>query len=107
MCVGLPMQVLSVDGVAARADDRGEERLVDLSLTGPVAPGTWVLTHLDAAREVIEEDEARLILAALDDLRAVMAGAAPAGDAFADIEARGPQLPPHLQAALDAGRSTG
>jgi hydrogenase expression/formation protein HypC len=35
-----------------------------------------------------------------------MAGGTP-GDAFADIEARGPTLPPHLQAALDAGRDRG
>jgi hydrogenase expression/formation protein HypC len=29
------------------------------------------------------------------------------GDAFADLEARSPSLPPHLQAALDAGLAQG
>jgi hydrogenase expression/formation protein HypC len=106
MCVGIPMRILAVDGIAARATDGTGETLVDLSLTGPLAPGTWVLTFLGAAREVIGGAEARKIAAALGALRAVMAGGS-AGDAFADLEAAGPRLPAHLQAALDAGRSTG
>lgn len=106
MCVGIPMQVLSVDGVAARALDGEEEVLIDISLTGPVAPGGWVLTHLGAAREVIDAETAALIRAALDDLKQIMAGG-PAGDAFADLEARGPQLPPHLAAAVANGQTTG
>ena len=69
MCVGVPMQVLSVDGIAARATDGREEALIDLSLTGPVAVGDWILTFLGAAREIITEDEARKITAALDGHR--------------------------------------
>lgn len=106
MCVGVPMQVLSVDGIAARASDGREEALIDLSLTGPVSPGTWVLTHLGAAREVISAQDAALIAAALDGLRDVMAGGT-GGAAFDDIDARGPQLPPHLLAAQAAGRTEG
>ena len=105
MCVGVPMQVLSVDGIAARATDGREEALVDLSLTGPVAVGDWILTFLGAAREIITEDEARKITAALDGLRNLMEGN-DLGDAFADLDNRAPQLPPHLQAALDAGKTT-
>jgi len=106
MCVGIPMQILSVDGIAGQASDGREERLIDLSLTGPVAPGTWVLTHLGCAREVIGEEEARLIAQALDGLSAVMAGG-DAGAAFADLDARSPQLPPHLEAARRQGQVTG
>ncbi len=105
MCVGVPMQVLSVDGIAARATDGREEALIDLSLTGPVAVGDWILTFLGAAREIITEDEARKITAALDGLRNLMEGN-DLGDAFADLDNRAPQLPPHLQAALDAGKTT-
>ena len=105
MCVGTPAQIIDQNGIAARALVDGQIELVDLSLTGPLAPGTWVLTHLGCAREVITEDEAQKIAAALKGLRAVMAGG-DAGDAFADLDARTPQLPPHLQAALDAGRDT-
>ncbi|WP_108259953.1 HypC/HybG/HupF family hydrogenase formation chaperone [Mangrovicoccus ximenensis] len=105
MCLGVPMQILECDGIAARATDGTREELIDLSLTGWVAPGTWVLTFLGAAREVISEAEALKISDALDGLRSLMAGGG-LGDAFADLEARPPSLPPHLQAALDAGRKT-
>lgn len=106
MCLGIPMQIISVQGIAAHATDGHETALIDLSLTGPVEPGTWVLTFLGAAREVISADEATKISAALNGLRALMLGG-DLGDAFADLEARAPQLPPHLQAALDAGDTTG
>ncbi|GAA5066570.1 HypC/HybG/HupF family hydrogenase formation chaperone [Roseibacterium beibuensis] len=104
MCVGIPMQILSRDGIAATARDGDSERLIDLSLTGPLAPGTWVLTFLGAAREVLPEDEAQKIRAALDGLGALMAGGE-LGDAFADLESRGPTLPPHLAAAQAAGKT--
>lgn len=106
MCLGIPMQVLSVDGIAARATDGREEALIDLSLVDAARPGDWVLTFLGAAREIIAEDEARKIAAALDGLRSVMAGG-DLGDAFADLENTAPTLPPHLQAALDQGKATG
>lgn len=106
MCVGVPFRILSVDGIAATATDGRETKLVDISLVAPVAPGQWVLDFLGAARSVVTEDEALAIRAALDGLRAVMAGG-DAGGAFADLDNRAPTLPPHLQAALDAGRSEG
>ena len=105
MCVGIPMKILSVDGIAAIATDGTREELIDLSLTGPVEPGTWVLTFLGAAREVVTAEDASLIAAALDSLRDIMNGGGDGGDAFADIEARGPQLPPHLAAAHAAGKA--
>ncbi|MEM9250243.1 MAG: HypC/HybG/HupF family hydrogenase formation chaperone [Pseudomonadota bacterium] len=106
MCVGVPMQILRVDGIAADALEGAERRLIDLSLTGPLEPGAWVLCHLGCAREVISAEEARAIGAALDGLRAVMEGR-DMGDAFADLDARTPQLPPHLQATHAAGKTTG
>jgi hydrogenase expression/formation protein HypC len=106
MCVGVPMQILSVDGIAAMARDGVEEVMIDLSLTGAVEPGQWVLTFLGAAREVISADEAAKISDALDGLRSLMQGG-DLGDAFADLEARSPQLPPHLQAAMTAGKPVG
>ncbi len=106
MCVGVPMRILSVDGIAAEAEGDEGRALIDLSLTGALAPGTWVLTHLGCAREVISADEAAVINDALDGLRAVMEGR-DIGEAFADLDARAPQLPPHLQAAYAAGKTTG
>ncbi|MEQ9257666.1 MAG: HypC/HybG/HupF family hydrogenase formation chaperone [Roseovarius sp.] len=104
MCLGIPMQILSVDGIAGRASDGRAETLIDLSLTGPLEPGTWVLTFLGAAREVIGAEEAAKIADALEALRAVMEGR-DMGDAFADLEETGPRLPPHLQAALENGET--
>lgn len=106
MCVGHPFRILSVDGIAALASDGRETKLIDISLVAPVGPGQWVLDFLGAARSVVSEDEALAIRDALDGLKAVMAGG-DAGNAFADLESRTPTLPPHLQAALDAGRSEG
>ncbi|ARE40683.1 Hydrogenase maturation protein HupF/HypC/HoxL [Rhodovulum sp. P5] len=106
MCLGLPMRIESVDGIAARATDGEGEMVIDLSLTPDAKPGDWVLTFLGAAREVIEAEEAQKIRAALRGLQSVMSGGA-IGDAFADLDNREPTLPPHLQAALDAGQSQG
>lgn len=106
MCVGVPMQILSVDGIAAQASDGRETHLIDLSLVDGAVPGAWVLTFLGAAREVISADEAAKISAALDGLRALMSGG-DLGDAFADLENTTPTLPPHLQAALEQGKTTG
>lgn len=104
MCVGIPMLIMSIDGIAGQADDGETVHLVDLSLTPDVQAGQWVLTFLGAAREIIGADEAARIGAALAGLRSLMAGGE-LGDAFADLEKDGPQLPPHLQAALASGRN--
>ncbi len=100
MCVGIPMRITSVDGAMAMATDGHRSQPVDLSLIGPVAPGDWVLTHLDAAREILTPESAAKITAAVDALRSIMAGG-DAGDAFADLEEAGPRLPPHLQQQFD------
>ena len=105
MCVGIPMQITAIDGIAATTTNGKHVEIVDLSLTPEATVGDWILTFLGAAREVISADEAQKIGAALDGLRSLMQGGA-LGDAFADLEANGPQLPAHLQAALDAGETT-
>lgn len=105
MCIGIPMKIVSCDGTNALAREGEHTQAVDLSLTGPQEPGTWVLTFLGAAREVLEPAEAEKILAAVNGLRRVMSGG-DLGDAFADLDNREPQLPPHLQAARDAGQET-
>lgn len=102
MCVGVPMEILAVDGLVAVATDGRTTETVDLALVGGQPPGTWVLTFLGAAREVLDPEEAAKITAALDGLRSVMAGGT-LGDAFADLEAGEPRLPPHLEAARARG----
>ncbi len=106
MCVGVPMQITAIDGIAATTTDGRHIEVIDLLLTPDAKEGDWILTFLGASREVITLDEAKKIVAALDGLRSLMQGGE-LGDAFADLEEKGPQLPAHLQAALDAGQTTG
>lgn len=106
MCVGIPMKILAIDGIAARASDEREEQLIDLSLVEGARVGDWILTFLGSAREIITETEAHKISAALEGLRSLMVGG-DLGDAFADLDNNTPTLPPHLQAALDQGKATG
>ena len=106
MCLGVPMQILTIDGIAAMASDGERVEMIDLSLLEDPQPGHWVLTFLGTAREVLTERQAAEITAALGGLRALMQGG-DLGSAFADLEARAPSLPPHLEAARQAGRTQG
>jgi hydrogenase expression/formation protein HypC len=105
MCVGIPARVVRMDESGAlRAQCEGREGacVVDMSLTGPLEPGTWVLTFLGAAREVIDAARASDINAALDALEAIARGETGNSlDAFfADLAHREPQLPEHLRAGI-------
>lgn len=103
MCVGIPLHLARVDGILGLGTE-GDR--VDLSLVPEARPGDWVLNFLGTAHAILPEDEALKITAALKGLQSLMQGGV-LGDAFADLEARPPQLPPHLQAALDAGLAKG
>lgn len=105
MCVGIPMKILSIDGIAGHVTNGKHHELIDLSLTPDARVGDWILTFLGAARDIIAEDEADKITAALVGLQSLMQGG-DLGAAFADLEESGPCLPAHLQAALDAGETT-
>ena len=102
MCLGIPMQVVSTQDLSAVCEAGDRRETVDLALVGPVEAGTWLLVFLGAAREVLDRERAELIAKALDGLASAMRGGG-TGDAFADLEAAGPALPPHLEAARRAG----
>ena len=102
MCVGVPMQVVEVGLGSATCRARDGDHEIDTFLVGDVKPGQWVMTFLGAAREVLDRERAELIAKALDGLASAMRGGG-TGDAFADLEAAGPALPPHLEAARRAG----
>lgn len=61
MCLGIPMEVLAVDGFVARCGAQGVEREVSLFLLqhDPVAPGDHVMVHVGYAIEKITEQQAR------------------------------------------------
>ncbi|HSO07069.1 MAG TPA: HypC/HybG/HupF family hydrogenase formation chaperone [Pelomicrobium sp.] len=97
MCVGLPMQVVSGDDVAAVCERRGERATINMMLVGAQPPGTWVLTFMGAAREVLSGADAAQIDAALDAVAAALAGNTDVDHYFSDLAGREPQLPEHLR----------
>lgn len=96
MCLGIPMQVLEAGEFRARCGGRNGEAIIDLALVGPQPAGAWLLTFLDAAREVIDPERAAAIDAALDALDAAGQGATDFDVFFADLN-REPQLPDFLR----------
>lgn len=97
MCVGIPMQVIAIDGLTARCAGRKGQTAVDVSLVSDAAPGDWVLVFLGAAREIISEDAARVTSDAIAALELVMRGETDIDHLFADLIDREPQLPHHLR----------
>jgi hydrogenase expression/formation protein HypC len=87
MCVGIPALVLEDGDFVVRCRTRNGEERINLMLTGPQSAGTWLLTFLGSAREVISEEDARQIDMALDGLSAIMGG-----DAEVDVERYFPGL---------------
>ena len=96
MCFGVPMRVVSVDGLNALCEGAGRREQVTLVLTGPVAPGGHVLVYLGSAIRELDAIEAGQIT---DAIAAV--DAAVHGEAFehliADLIDREPELPAHLR----------
>ncbi len=98
MCLGIPVQVLECGEHFARCTGRFGEVRIDLGLVGRQAPGTWLLSFLEAGREVIDAERAATINAALDALAAAQNGETDFSAFFADLD-REPQLPDFLRTA--------
>lgn len=79
MCIGIPMQVLSIEPGHAICAGRGEQRRVRTALTGEPAPGTWLLVFLDSAQDVISPARAAEINSTLDLLAQALGEPAHAG----------------------------
>jgi len=75
MCVGIPMQVVEAAELSALCRGRNGEQQVNMLLIGEQPVGTWVLSFLGWAREVISERDAHEINLALDGLGEIMDGA--------------------------------
>ncbi|MCB1867769.1 MAG: HypC/HybG/HupF family hydrogenase formation chaperone [Gammaproteobacteria bacterium] len=72
MCIGIPMKIVEQREFTALCRGRGGETVVDTLLIGPQPEGTWIITFLGSAREVISADEANRISDALELVEAVM-----------------------------------
>lgn len=74
MCIGVPGQIRAIDGNQAKVEVCGVLRDVDLTLVGVVDESgasrlnQWVLVHVGFAMSVINEEEARDTLAALQNM---------------------------------------
>ena len=75
MCVGVPVQVIEAGEFSALCRGRNGDEQINLLLIGEQPAGTWVLSFLGWAREVISEQDAKDINKALDGLSEIMAGA--------------------------------
>ncbi|MEJ1355769.1 MAG: HypC/HybG/HupF family hydrogenase formation chaperone [Candidatus Sedimenticola sp. (ex Thyasira tokunagai)] len=69
MCIGAPVQVVESNDFTARCRDRnGQEMSVNMMLVGPQPVGTWVVSFLGSARDVLAPEDAESINAAMSEL---------------------------------------
>lgn len=85
MCMGVPMKIIQQGAGYAVCDNNGEMRQIDTMLIGEQPIGTWVLVFIDAAREIISEEEALKIVDALQAIQDVMNGSNNIDHLFADL----------------------
>ena len=98
MCLGIPMQVIEAHENSALCEGRNGRQLINTMLLGKVEAGQWLMTFLDAGREVIDAERAALVNSALDGLQAMADGGEVDMDVFfADLVNREPQLPEFLR----------
>lgn len=101
MCLGIPMQVISISGLTALCRSREGEQDIDLSLVGEVEPGTWLMVFLGSAREVLTEEAALQSADALEALEMALRGETDFDHLFADLIDREPSLPDFLRPASE------
>lgn len=97
MCIGIPMQIVIAEEGYAWCEGLGQRRQINTLLVGDQPVGTWVLTFLDSAREVLSADDAARITDAVQAVNLVMQGETDIDHLFADLVDREPQLPVSAQ----------
>lgn len=72
MCLAIPMEVVAIDGYAARCRAKGIERQVSLFLLQdePVAAGDFVMVHVGYAIQKVTPQEARSAWELYDEMLA-------------------------------------
>lgn len=93
MCIGIPMQIIESGEGYAWCEGMGQQLQVDTLLVGNQPVGTWLLTFLGSARQVLSADEAARISDAVQAVNRVMQGDGNIEHLFADLIDREPQLP--------------
>lgn len=79
MCLGIPMQVRSIDGLLARCEAKGVERDANLLMLGdePLAVGDYVVVHLGYVINRVSAEEAAAAWEIYDAMLAAEDAAAP------------------------------
>lgn len=88
MCLGIPMQVIEVDGAFAWCEGRGRRERLNILWLEEVAPGDWVYAVLGQAREKLTAQRVGEINLALDGLAAALQGDADLDVYFPNISLR-------------------
>ena len=89
MCLGIPMKVIESGFFQSICEDKqGNRHTIDTMLTGEQKEGTWLLTFLGAAREVLDEKTADQIIDALSALESAMNGEGNMDQFFPDLHKR-------------------
>ncbi|MHB1117022.1 HypC/HybG/HupF family hydrogenase formation chaperone [Sideroxydans sp.] len=75
MCLGIPMQIVSIDGFNARCEAKGVSREVSLFLLQgeDINIGDHVMVHVGYAIQMMTEQEARSTWELLDEMLAAEA----------------------------------
>ena len=93
MCIGIPMQIVEAGEGSALCEGMGERKRISTLLVGDQPEGTWLLTFLDAAREVLNPADAARITDAVTAVNLVMQGSTDIDHLFADLIDREPPRP--------------
>jgi hydrogenase expression/formation protein HypC len=97
MCIGIPMQVVEAGNGYAWCEGLGQRRQIETLLVGDQPAGTWLLTFLGSAREVLCAEDAARISDAVQAVSLVMQGETAIDHLFSDLAAREPRLPDFVQ----------
>lgn len=84
----------------------GQHR-IDIRLVGEQPCGTWLLTFMNAAREVLTEEGAGQISDALQAVDMAMKGEGRIDQLFADLVDREPELPEFLRPSNNLTQAPG
>jgi hydrogenase assembly chaperone HypC/HupF len=74
MCLGIPMQVIEVDGAFAWCEGRSRRERLNTLLLEKVTPRDWVYAVLGQACEIMTVQRAEEVNLALDGLAAALQG---------------------------------
>lgn len=88
MCLSIPKQVVECEGAGdfAWVERDGKRERINMMLLGPQPVGTWVLTQLGLAKEVIDPEQLVLIEEALTALAASLDGDYDPDQYFQDLQ---------------------